>query len=179
MQLASSEIRAGFERWLALQLQAGTRLVVLEGLSNSGKSYLTAEPFILGECRSINIEMDDFLLRPVLPTTAYDEAIDRSAMKARLANSLEWSPLVVIQAVIAWPLVHSVVNALGPDRVRRVYLKRMMRLNPDIWVDESHIFNNERWPTAEYYRSIWHYHAEQHPWRGCDLVLKRVESEEE
>ena len=179
MQVSSSEVRAEFERWLATECHAGARLVVLEGLSYSGKSYLIGEPFILGARRSINIETDEFLRRPVQTMTAYRDAIDLSALKATAEKSLGSSPLVVIQGVIGWPLVQSVASAVGLDRVRRVYLKRMRYLNPDIWMDESVLFNNESWSPNEFSRSILRYHAEQRPWRDCDLVLKRVVTEQE
>ena len=44
IRVSSAEIRAVFTTWLATQV--GVRLVILEGLSGVGKSWLTREPFI-------------------------------------------------------------------------------------------------------------------------------------
>ena len=54
----SSEIRAALEQWLATENRAGTRLVVLEGHMQSGKTTLTREMFALEAGQSANIELD-------------------------------------------------------------------------------------------------------------------------
>src|SRR5262249_39692359 len=58
IQTPSSEMRAAFERWLATACRRGVRLVVLEGLTGSGKSFLTGRPFSIGAEHSANIEVD-------------------------------------------------------------------------------------------------------------------------
>ena len=47
IRVSSAEIQAVFGRWLAVQIGLGVRLVILEGLSEAGKSWLTREPFVL------------------------------------------------------------------------------------------------------------------------------------
>jgi hypothetical protein len=76
---------------------------------------------------------------------------------------------------MAWPLVDEPMAEVGRDRVRRVYLKRMMRLKPDFWVDEDYLNDPEKWPPTDYHRSIYQYHAEHRPWVNADLVLERIE----
>jgi hypothetical protein len=98
--VTSSDIRAVFENWLASECRAGARLIVLEGLTGSGKSHLTEPPFAIGTTQSTNIEIDKFLRAPVPPTVPYpDGLIGRHCTR---------------------------------DRIRRVYLKRMMRLKPSL-----------------------------------------------
>ena len=46
IRVSSAEIQAVFTTWLATQIGVGVRLVILEGLSGVGKSWLTREPFI-------------------------------------------------------------------------------------------------------------------------------------
>ena len=66
---------------------------------------------------------------------------------------------------------------VGRYLVRRVYLKRMMRLRPEIWCDEDRIDDEGRWPPGEYHRAIHRYHAEQRPWLDADLVLERIDDQ--
>lgn len=175
IRVSSNEIRATFKRWLT-DGEAGIRLVILEGLTNSGKTWLTMQPFALNTRHSVNIELDNFLERPVPKTTPYVDAIDCAALDAALNAALSSSALVVLQGAIAWPLVQAAVATLGKDRVRRVYLKRMMWLKPDIWVDEDFIRDPKHWPQDDFIRSVYQYHAEQ-PWRSAHLILERVEED--
>jgi hypothetical protein len=43
----SNDIRAAFERWIKREWANGARLVVVEGLMTSGKSFLTDKPVLL------------------------------------------------------------------------------------------------------------------------------------
>jgi hypothetical protein len=61
------------------------------------------------------------------------------------------------------------------ETIRRVYLKRMMRLKPNFWIDEDYLNNRNYWPRTDYERSIYQYHAERQPWLEADLVLERIE----
>jgi hypothetical protein len=173
--VTSSDIRAVFENWLASECRAGARLIVLEGLTGSGKSHLTEQPFAIGTTQSTNIEIDKFLRAPVPPTVPYPDGVDRAALQAALEKALA-SPMsvVVIEGPMAWPLVEP-ISALTRDRIRRVYLKRMMRLKPDFWVDEDYLGDPNFWPPADYHRAIYQYHAERRPWLDADLVLERIE----
>jgi hypothetical protein len=82
--------------------------------------------------------------------------------------------VVVIEGPMAWPLVEP-ISALTRDRIRRVYLKRMMRLKPDFWVHEDYLGDPNFWPPADYHRAIYRYHAERRPWLDADLVFERIE----
>jgi hypothetical protein len=174
--VTSSDIRAVFENWLASEYQAGARLIVLEGLTGSGKSHLTERPFAIGATQSTNIEIDKFLRAPVPSTLPYRDGVDRVALQAALEKALA-SPMsvVVIEGPMAWPLIEPIAGAVGPDCVRRVYLKRMMRLKPDFWTDEDYLNDPNYWPPTDYHRSIYRYHAECRPWLDADLVLEREE----
>jgi chloramphenicol 3-O-phosphotransferase len=111
IRVSSNEIRATFERWLT-DGEAGTRLVILEGLTGSGKTTLTERPFALGTRHSVNIELDDFLRRPVPETTAYVDAIDRAALDAAIHVAIGTSPIVVVQGAIGWPPLDTLFSKL-------------------------------------------------------------------
>jgi hypothetical protein len=175
IQAPSSELRAAFEGWLASADRSGVRLVVLEGLTNSGKSFLTQRPFLVDSGQSANIEVDQFLRKPVPRTVHYPDAIDRRGLQSAIRAALASAPIVVIEGPMGWPLVDEPMAEVGRDRVRRVYLKRMMRLKPDFWVDEDYLNDPEKWPPTDYHRSIYQYHAEHRPWVNADLVLERIE----
>jgi hypothetical protein len=175
IQAPSSELRAAFEGWLASADRSGARLVVLEGLTNSGKSFLTQRPFLVDSGQSAIIEVDQFLRKPVPRTVHYPDAIDRRGLQSAIRAALASAPIVVIEGPMAWPLVDEPMAEVGRDRVRRVYLKRMMRLKPDFWVDEDYLNDPEKWPPTDYHRSIYQYHAEHRPWVNADLVLERIE----
>ncbi len=173
---SSSEVRPVFEAWITAQHKAGVLLVILEGITHAGKTTLTKLPFKLGSSSySINIDLDDFLSRPVPQSTLYVDAIDCPRLHRATHAAIGSSPLVVVQGAIAWPLVRSVAASLGKESVRRVYLKRMWSLRPDFWVDEDFILDRELWPPTDYHRSIYLYHAEQQPWLSADLIIERVE----
>jgi hypothetical protein len=82
-------------------------------------------------------------------------------------------PVVVIEGPMAWPLVERSWKL--DETIRRVYLKRMMRLKPNFWIDEDYLNNRNYWPRTDYERSIYQYHAERQPWLEADLVLERIE----
>jgi hypothetical protein len=173
IRASSSDVRAAFAQWLGVEFRAGIKLVILEGLTASGKTTLTKMPFDLDGIQSTNIEMDGFL-PPRLEDDAmtYIAAIDRLTMLPRIEKALSEPSLVIIQGAIVWPLVESVAFRVN---VRRVYLKRMMHLLPDFWADEDFILEPEYWPPTGFHRSIYKYHEEQRPWLKCDLIIERIE----
>jgi hypothetical protein len=176
IRVPSTYVRAAFRGWLARAYGSGIRLVVLEGLSNAGKSHLLEGRFMIGGRASTCIQVDRFLRRPVLPSVPYPDAVDRAALRETMAEALASStPIVVVEGPMAWPLVDPV--PVGSYLVRRVYLKRMMRLRPDIWCDEDRIGDEGRWPPGEYHRAIYRYHAERRPWLDADLVLERIDDQ--
>src|SRR5262245_38050280 len=120
--VTSPNIRAVFENWLADECQSGVRLIVLEGLSQSGKSHLTEQAFAVGARRSTNIEIDGFLRAPVPLTVRYPDAIDRAALQAALEKALALPmSIVVIEGPMAWPLVEPIsTRVLARDGIRRV-----------------------------------------------------------
>jgi hypothetical protein len=175
---SSVEIRAKFKHWLATECRAAARLVVLEGLTGSGKSTLTKQPFSLGARLSTNIALDQFLPASVPCATPYVDALDRSAMNAAINAAIGGaSPLVIVEGAVAWPFVQAWTETIGLGEVRRVYLKRMMLAKPDYWQDEHNILYPDWWPSTEYDRSIYRYHANQRPWLSAGLVLERIEAE--
>ena len=54
---------------------------------------------------------------------------------------------------MAWPLIEPIAD-VSRDYIRRVYLKRMMHLQPDVWTDENFINDPPWWPPANFLRSI-------------------------
>ena len=119
------------------------------------------------------VEADRFLCRPVEPQTPYCEAVDQRALRSALLRALDVYPLVVVEGAIVWPLVLPL--PIERVRVRRVYLKRMMHLQPDVWQDERAIIFQNPPPSSVFTRSIVRYHHDERPWRAADLVLERIE----
>jgi hypothetical protein len=171
----SAEVRAAFERWLAIEFRAGTELVILEGLTLSGKTTLTKKPFDLDGRASTNIGMDSFLPPSIAEATPYLTAIDQSAMLDEVQKAISEAPLVILEGAIVWPALAPIVTKLGFDGVRRVYLKRMAHLMPDFWADEEFIFDREWWPPTGFHQSIYEYHAEEAPWLNSNLIIERIE----
>ena len=60
INIPSCKIRAAFEGWLQSECQSGARLIVLEGLTGSGKTTLSERPFSIGAGKSVNIGIDQF-----------------------------------------------------------------------------------------------------------------------
>ena len=118
------------------------------------------------------IEVDCFRQNPV-GSESYISAINQAAPEAAIDAALVSSSIVVVEGPIAWPFARSAATKIGPECGRRVYLKRMMKLNPDVWVDEG--FEQRQHP-EEYFQSIIRYHANK-PWLAADLILERVESD--
>lgn len=175
IRATSSEARTAFAHWLAVELPAGIKLVILEGLTASGKTTLTKLPFVLGGRHSINIAMDSFLPQGVEEGTPYLAALDQSAMLEAIQEALSDPATIILEGAIVRPAVASVISRLGVNGVRRVYLKRMAHSMPDFWADEDFISDPEYWPPGEFHRSIYKYHAVQSPWLDCDLIVERIE----
>jgi hypothetical protein len=173
IRVSSAEIQAVFTTWLATQIGVGVRLVILEGLSGVGKSWLTREPFISDGWAAGTIEVDHFRKDPV-GSKSYVSAIDRAALEAAIDGALvSLLAIVIVEGPIVWPFARSAVTKIGLECVRRVYLKRMMKPNPDVWVDEG--FDQLKHP-EEYFQSIIRYHANK-PWLAADVILERVEGD--
>lgn len=173
IRVSSAEIQAVFTTWLATQIGVGVRLVILEGLSGVGKSWLTREPFISDGWAAGTIEVDHFRKDPV-GSKSYVSVIDRAALEAAIDAALvSLLAIVIVEGPIVWPFARSAVTKIGPECVRRVYLKRMMKPNPDVWVDEG--FEQRKHP-EEYFQSIIRYHANK-PWLAADVILERVQSD--
>ena len=79
---------------------------------------------------------------------------------------------------MAWPLIEPIAD-VSRDYIRRVYLKRMMRLQPDVWSDENFINDPRWWLATNFHRSIHRYHNEQQPWLDANLVIERIEADDE
>ena len=79
---------------------------------------------------------------------------------------------------MAWPLIEPIAD-VSRDYIRRVYLKRMMRLQPDVWSDENFINDPRWWLATNFHRSIYRYHNEQQPWLDANLVIERIEADDE
>jgi hypothetical protein len=154
---------------------------VLEGLTGSGKTTLTERPFLVdGKC-SLNIEIDQFFPEdtPIPSGSTYLDAINQQSLQARLRTALASAASVVVaEGPMAWPLIEPIAD-VSRDHIRRVYLKRMRHLQPDIWVEEDFLNNPSRWPPTDFHRSIYRYHAEHRRWLDADLVLERIEAEAE
>ena len=138
IRVSSAEIGTAFAQWVERMRGAEVRLVTLEGMLNSGKTRLTQQPFA--------VEADRFLCHPVEPQTPYCEAVDQRALRSALLRALDVYPLVVVEGAIVWPLVLPL--PIERVRVRRVYLKRMMHLQPDVWQDERAIIFQDPPPQA-------------------------------
>jgi hypothetical protein len=179
IQISSSKLRRAFASWLATECRLGARLIVLEGLTGTGKTTLTKRPFSVGGRRSQNIEIDQFFPEMFPITRKYADAINRQALQVRLRAALaSAAPAVVAEGPMAWPLVEPIAD-VPRDQIRRVYLKRTMYSKPNFWIDEDFLNDPNRWPPTDFRRSIFRYHAEHRPWLDADLVLERIEAEDE
>jgi hypothetical protein len=175
IRATSSEVRTAFAQWLAHDLPTEIKVVILEGLTASGKTTLTKQPFVLDGRPSTNIAMDSFLARGVEEATPYLTAVDQPAMLENVQDALGHPALVILEGAIVWPAVEPVTTKLGVNGVRRVYLKRMAHFDPNFWADEDFISDPEWWPPGGFHRSIYRYHSEQSPWLNCDLIIERIE----
>jgi hypothetical protein len=169
IRVLSNEIRPTFEHWLETERGTGARVIILEGLMESGKSSLLERPF----GSSTNVDLDTFLRRSVASTVSYVDAIDNVTFEATSRPALDSSQMTLIGGAIAWPIVQQL--HLSREICRRVYLKRMMALAPDVWQDERVLNNRTMWPSSNFSSSIYRYHAEQRPWLESDLVVERIE----
>jgi hypothetical protein len=182
IRCSSADARATFERWVASESEAGARLIIIEGAMMSGKSSLTKEPISLDERQTPNIEVDHFVQDrdEADNDQGYLDNVKRVPLAAAIQAGLTTSPIVIVEGAIVWPLVQGSVGEIGAARVRRVYIKRMKRSNPDRWHDGSR-FLEAAAPRylGEYSNSIDRYHRDHQPWRAADLLLERIEAEGE
>jgi hypothetical protein len=168
----SSDIRRIFEEWIRREGASGARLVVLEGLMQSGKSFLTDKPVMLDGRPSDNIELDQFVPRETNPDIEYMLAIDSGMATAAMRQAMETAPLVIAEGPMAWPVTEIIRAGMPADSIRRAYLKRLSPRNPDEW--EVLEFAQEHPRPTEFGRSIDRYHVKKQPWLLADLILERT-----
>jgi hypothetical protein len=176
----SADVLTAFERWLTAESAGDIWLVILEGAMLSGKSSLTKEPISLDERQTTCIGVDQFVRDDADNDQGYLDNVKRAPLAAAIQAGLATSPIVIVEGAMVWPLVQGIIEEVGSDRVRRVYLKRMKWSEPDRWHDGSQ-FIEAAAPRylGEYSNSIDRYHRDHQPWRAADLVLERIEAEGE
>lgn len=97
------------------------RLIVLEGLTGSGKTTLAGRPFSIKGKRSLNVEIDQFFPEdtPIPSQSTYLAAINQQDLQVRLRTALaSTAPIVVAEGPMAWPLIKPIADVLR-DRTRR------------------------------------------------------------
>jgi hypothetical protein len=106
--------------------------------------------------------------------------VKRAPFAAAMKTGLATSPIIIVEGAVVWPLVQDTVDEISAARVRRVYLKRMKWSTPDRWHDGAQFLEGAS-PRhlGEYSNSIDRYHRDHQPWRAADLVLERIEAEDE
>jgi len=176
----SADVLPAFARWVTAESAGGVRLIVLEGAMLSGKFSLTNEPISLDERQTTSIEVDHFVRDDADNDQGYLDNVMRVPLAAAIQGGLATSPIVIVEGAMVWPLVQGIIEKIGSGRVRRVYLKRMKWSDPDRWHDGSQ-FLEAALPRyhGEYSNSIDRYHRDHQPWRAADLVVERIEAEDE
>lgn len=127
---------------------------------------------------SDNIELDKFFPTQPSGDTEYMLAIDIEGASAAIRQALDTAPLVIVEGPMAWPVTEIIRAGMPTDSVRRVYLKRMSKRNPDEW-EELEFAQMENDGRGKYFASIDRYHVKQQPWQCADLILERTGREDD
>jgi hypothetical protein len=159
-----SEIRPQFAEWLSDAEREGVRLIVLEGLTGSGKTSLAESFFPWLSC----IYADDHLTRG-MANSSWSAMYRMEGAALEVGTSLREPLLTLFEGAIAWPTVEPL---LGVVELRRVYIKRMQF--PGFWADESELEATDLPPSLALRKSILEYHRDERPWEKADLVLERL-----
>lgn len=172
---ASANVRDVFEQWLDAEA-AAVRLVILEGAMLAGKSTLTKQPFP----GAAVVEVDSFI-HDADPDRGFIDAVKRAPLIKAIRAGLARSPLVVVEGAIVWPLLLPAATETASQSVRRVYIKRLKWSEPDRWHDGPQFLGDDASPryATEYSNSIDRYHRDHQPWQAADLVIERIEAEDE
>lgn len=171
----AASARDVFAGWLDSEAAAGLRLVTLEGAMLAGKSTLTEQPFP----RAV-VEVDSFI-HHADPYRSFIDAVKRAPLIDAIRAALATSPLVVVEGAIVWPLRLAAATETPLQCVRRVYLKRMKWSEPDRWHDGQQFLDADAVPryATKYSNSVDRYHRDHQPWQAADLVIERIEAEDE
>ncbi len=181
VRCAAVDVRDMFERWLDAEAAAGVRLVILEGAMLSGKSSLTNQPFILSDSRCVPTVHVDRFIQEADPDDSYLNAVKRVPLIDAIRSGLAASPVIIVEGAAVWPLQLAAAAEIAAECARSVYLKRMKWSDPDRWHDAPQFLDEGAPPrhATEFSNSIDRYHLKHQPWRAADLVLERIEADDE
>jgi hypothetical protein len=172
LRLTAPEIGPAFEKFAASQVQAGVRLICVEGLMGVGKSFLLK----FAPREFATIELDSYLARPASSDRPWiDQVLSGGAVDA-IQVLLDRGQPLVIEGVMCWPIIET-MDAKRSIAIARVYVKKLSRrVGEPIWSDGESLEQIEDHSQSVYFRSIRYYHAVNRPWLRSDLILERLES---
>jgi hypothetical protein len=142
------------------------RLVRIEGAMGVGKSTLAG---MLADALNV-IHVDREFASPAGSDRPYAEAIDVSALHARLASLLQNPPWTILEAVCLGEVAPEATFGRGFV----IYVKRVAVLGPDLHL--WHGFDEgAALPESPLFRSIHCYHMQFRPHEKADILLVHPE----
>lgn len=161
--------------WLQIELRNGVRLVCIEGLMGAGKSHLLSSLDSFAGC--CKIELDQFLPTDAHAGTPWLKHVVNGGAEEAIHNALEQSNVVIVDGVVAWPILVAAASELGSDKVRRIYVKRMSKAGDCVYWFDGEQLKSQQTATnrPEYFSSVDRYHLQEEPWKKSDIVVERLD----
>lgn len=170
LRLFDHQIARSFLDWAAKQRESGVRLICVEGLPCSGKSWLLKKAL---DAKFRGIELDRLLPKDAPASISWVDQVRAGGAVQSILDALDECDCVVVDGPAAWLVVEPVVEKLGRPAARRLYLKEMSIGGGLIEWDEDEPL--KRAATCEpYWRSIYEHHGKDRPWLHADLIIERV-----
>lgn len=171
MLCESNAISRIFSEWARQQLGQGVRLISLEGLPSSGKSYLLQN---FDDNKFGRIELDALLPKCAPSIVSWADQINRTDAKAFVLNEIDNHECLIVEGPAAWLILKPIAHQIGIGKTRRLYLKRVSKYGDlVIWGDGEGLAEHAA-ASTRYFQSIYEHHANDRPWESADLIIERI-----
>lgn len=178
--VTNADAAARVGAWLTVRMQAGSTLLVIEGLPQSGKTTLAAA---LGHSLPASlVHLDDVLPKGELFQESWIDAVIRFGGRERLIAAVTAQPnVVIIEGACAGEIVRRTNLQPGPHVT--IYTKRLSRSggvvewNDGSWLNRAADLSELGIVRAPFMQSIDDYHHQHQPWLTADLVVARIDEE--
>jgi len=168
--LKSAEVVPFVQKWVRSILDDGVKILCIEGLMGSGKSYLLGE--LQGSFKTI--DLDEFLPQPAnYDRTWLEQVIEGGALTA-IEKAYSCYEFTTIGGVQVAPMLQAVTN-INQGAIRKAYIKKMSQRGEAIYWDDGDSLGDSTLPAqGAFSRSVDEYHLEMTPWNSADLVIERI-----
>lgn len=147
-------------------------LIVIDGFSDSGKTYLGRQ--IQKELGIFHIDTDSYV-NPEINSGSYQERISLKAFRSEIENIIRIGGSLVISGIC----VQDIITTIGLYFDFKIYLKKISKSR--VWHNGHDMEEHINGQISDYFsvepnRSDMSYHLKYRPHENADLIIEKVRS---